>query len=435
MLRLSGDWMLTALLIIAGYIMLADFMNLDRALRADTPEPLAVMPLPQPWGGYGWRTLSRLSGNATLLAPEVTAGVLLDAAVRYPIDARQWLDLAHLHARNGDSEAVGRSLEKAHASQPYNRSTLWRAAQIALRTGNQTLAEQHFRQWLDHRPTDTGRALFTGSRWIADAGELLDRMLPPGREYLMEAMKFAEAENDTALAVAVWERLEPKPGLDDSTFLNFLEQLLTGGEVAWALALWSKQDPHFDGTGIANGSFSRPLGPSLGLNWRTRFAPAAVRIERDTEHFFSAPASLKIEFNGKQNVNLNHPQIRVAVEPGRRYKLTGMWRAKGLTTRSLPVFRLNTPGRESLRVPKQNFDWQPWVLEFTSADRNLALLSLRRTQTDAFDRNIGGTLWLDDFRLEPIEETIGETISLPTTIPETILETIPETIAETSRRD
>jgi len=384
--------------------MIADYVNLRAAGPAEQPLALSTLPVPQPWGGYGWRELSRLAGDAAVLGPQEAIDVLHAAASRYPLDATQWLDLAQIHVATGRPDRVQLALDKALATQPMSRNTLWRASQIALRTDQPDIAEKQMRRWLEQYPRDVGRALFIGSRWIREPGELIDRMLPEGREYLVEAMKVAEERRDTELALAVWERLEPRPGLDDRAFVDFAEQLLADGNVDRAVSLWSQQDPYFRPGTVANGSFSRELGQPGGLNWVVRYAPAAVRIERDLERHYSEPASLRLRFNGKENVNLTRPMIRIPVEPGRRYRLSGMWRAEGLTTRSLPFWSLNVVRGEALRVPGRDFDWQRWEFEFEVPESaRLVRLVLRRSTTDAFDRNIGGTLWLDDIEIERIE--------------------------------
>ncbi|MGK7294633.1 MAG: hypothetical protein ACNS61_02255, partial [Candidatus Wenzhouxiangella sp. M2_3B_020] len=180
---------------------------------------------------------------------------------------------------------------------------------------------------------------------------------------------------------------------------------LATGEIDRALELWASVDPAFDGRGIANGGFSRPLGEAMGLNWRADRLPGSVTVERDETETWSEPASLRITFGGKDNVHLAAPSVRIPVDPGQRYRLSGHWRAEALTTRSLPYLYLAGANglRERIPVPVAEYDWEDWELEFTAPqDARLVTLSLRRNRTDNFDRNIDGTLWLDDVRLEPI---------------------------------
>ena len=388
------------------YAMLSDFINLRAAAPADEPKAIEAMPLPQPWGGYGWRELSRISGDAAAQDPERATATLRNAATRYPLDATQWLDLAQIDARDGASREVGVFLDKAGASQPSDRQSLWRASQIALQTGDAGLAERQLRRWLQLFPGDTGQALFIGRRWIDTPEELLDRMLPPGQEFLEEAMRVATRRRDTELAEAVWDRLEPRPGLSERAFLDFVDLLLNTGSVDRAMQLWASRDPGYPGAGIVNGRFTRDFGAPAGLNWHTNRTPAAVRVAYDTSVARSEPASMRVEFNGKENIHLSRPTIRIPVQPEQRYRLTGMWRAEALTTRSLPFFELRSADnavREAVRVPVADFDWEEWELTFTTPpDSRLVQLTLRRNRTDAFDRNIDGTLWIDDVLLTPL---------------------------------
>ena len=393
-----------ALLLPALYIMLADRINLHAAKQFSEPATPKALPLPQLLGGFAGREMALLAGAAAEVDP-ATALEVLEARVRnYPIDPQHWLDLARVHARRGDDRRVDVLLRKAHASRPEARDALWSAAQIALQSGNAALAERQLRLWLAEFPRDTERALFIGSRWIEAPGELLDRMLPPGRSYLAEAMRVARRQRDPELAEAVWARLEPRPGLDDPAFLNYAELLFGLGELARIRALWADRDPAYDGRGVANGGFSRPLGGSFGLNWRINRTPASVQIERDDETFLSPPASLRVRFNGKENIRLGAPSIRILVEPNAHYRLAGRWRADGLTTRALPYMQLTareTRLRERRNVPATTFDWQAWEIEFsTGEETRIVELTLRRDPTDNFDRNIGGTVWLDDIALE-----------------------------------
>ena len=399
-----------ALLLLACYVMLADFMNLRRAQQAseEAPVPLSELILPQPWGGYGWRTLSRLAGDAARIDAATAESVLTDASSRYPLDADQWLDLARIHARGGNARRVDDYLARAGAVQPYERRSLWAAAQVALQTGNAALAERQLRQWLRLYPRDTGQALFIGSRWIDQPGMLLDRMLPEGREYLVEAMEMARRQTDIPLAEAVWSRLVPKPDLDDPLFLNFVELLLETGRVERAVDFWIERDPGYRPGRLFNGDFARAPGPPLGFNWRINRPPPGVRTGRDEDQAFVEPASLRIEFNGKENVSLREPWVRIPVRPGQHYRLSGAWRAETLTTRSLPYWYLTAEGgdlRERVPSPGGNFDWERWQVEFQAPEgTRLVRLQLRRDRTNAFDRNIDGILWLDDFRLAPIAE-------------------------------
>lgn len=398
-------WMPALVLVTGVAIMLTDHVNLRAASRFAEPTAPAELPLPQGWGGYAWHELARLAGDAAVLAPKKAAAVLQTAAVRYPLDPVLWLDLAAIHARARHAAATEIALDKARAVQPYRRDALWRAAQIALQSDSPALAERQLRQWLELYPGDTGQALFIGRRWIDSPGELLDRMLPPGREFRVAALDVARRNGDLELAEAAWQRLDLPPERDNPAFLDYAELLLSQGAIDRAVTLWREQEPGFEYGAVANGDFDDPLGEGMGFNWRTN-APAGVRVERDLEVFFSPPASLAIEFNGKENVHLGAPWTWIPLAETGHYQLTGRWRADGLTTRALPYLQLSADGTGQLAridVPRARFDWQQFEVRFQANDDiDLLRLQLRRDRTNNFDRNIDGTLWLDDLAITPV---------------------------------
>jgi len=409
---LAGRATLAAMLLAATYVMWADFFNLRHSIQLTSPATPDALPWPQPWGGMAWLELATLASRSGPESPAIARRMLQQRVRNYPITPRPWLDLARLESRRattGSARAadVAALLRKAQATRPRDRDALWSAAQIALQTGDSALAERQLRSWLREFPADTGRALFIGARWIAAPGELLDRMLPPGREYLAQAMSVARRHQDRALGDAVWTHLSPPSDANDPVFLDYIELLMNDGDSGRATKLWMRHDLSLGQLGVTNGSFDRPLGAPLGLNWRIAHAPASVRIERDPDEYVSAPASLRIAFNGKENIVLTAPSMRLPAIPGQHYRLAGMWRATGLTTRALPYVLVTDAGGAQLarlEVPANDFVWREWSVRFESSENTTGIeFAIRRDRTNAFDRNIDGQLWLDDLRLEAVD--------------------------------
>lgn len=411
MSRRIAQWGAIGVLLLAGYIMLVDWINLRAVGDELEPRALEELPLPQPWGGYAWRALSRSAGDRWQAGPEQARATLAEASRRYPLDAPQWLDQARIEAASNDSaSSVDPLLAAAAAVQPQARAMQWRATQIALQSDQPDIAERQLRNWIRDFPRDTERALFIAGRWLDEPDALVDRILPTvdgviPDEFLVQTLRAARRQRDAALAEAAWQRFDATPGLADPALLEYVELLLDANEVDRAIALWQAADPAFAATGIANAGFDREPGEGLALNWRTQRPPAGVRIERDFDNYTSAPASLRIAFGGKDNIALNEPWTRIPVAPGTRYRLTGQWQARAITTRSRPYLIVLGEGARinaRLELPHTRFDWQPLELEFdVPEDVRIVRLQLRRNRTEDFDRYIDGTLWLDDFALTP----------------------------------
>ena len=406
--------MAAVLLISALYVMAADYFNVRQAQAMQSVAEPDELDWPQPWGGYAWRHLVRDAGNNWRLDATSAERLIHQAAKRYPLDSVQWLDLARIGiAVNRPAEQINTWLQTAHSVEPGRRETLWSATQIALQADQTYLAEQYLGEWLKTRPTDTERALFIAARWLDTPEQQIDRLLPSeGRDHLEQAMAIARRRHDRTLADVVWTRLQPKPNINDRVFLDYIELLLDTGESHRASQLWRERRPEVS-NGLFNGGFDHALGESLGLNWRLDKRPDSVHIERDSQHFHLGPASLAIHFNGQENVHLNAPWIRIPVEPGRNYQLTGYWSAEGLTTQNLPYLFLSAEGarlEQKTEVPAHSFDWQSWSLEFTAPEQSRVVqFGLKRDPSNAFDRNIAGRLWLDQISLRPAQ--LSNTIS------------------------
>jgi hypothetical protein len=354
---------------------------------------------------YSLRNAARQAGVAWGSDPDGARALITRYLVEYPLDTRAWLDLARIEASQHGRESymLAAHLQAAAAVRPGSRPTHWQATQIALQAGDTELAERHLALWLKGRASDTARALFVARRWIDDADELLDRIVPPGIEFLSRTMAFAMQQGDDLLMEAVWPRMEDRVDLTDSALLDYVDFLFDRGHHDEAKELWARHDPHYRPGDIANGDFSRELGPARGLNWRVSRLPSGARVQRDEEEFYYRPASLQVSFDGEHNLRLRSPWIRIPVTPGIRYELSGYWQADRLTTRSLPYWQIEAEGarfRERVELPGNHFEWTRWSKTFVvPEDTRMLRLRLQRNATNAFDRYIGGILWLDGVQL------------------------------------
>ncbi len=391
---------------LAAYVVAIDYLNLRQLPTPNPQDGFGRVAVTQPWGGFAWRVLARGAGELWQYHPAQSDAILTAAASRYPLETRQWLDRARivLHVPEIATE-LDAHLLAAMASQPNDREGRWRAIQIAIQAGQLEAAEYHLRRWLDGRPSDTDQALLIARRWLHDSEALIDRILPTGEEYLSNAMRLARQQQDILLAEALWSRLEQPRPLDDRLFLDYVEFLMDRGQLSRASRLWSEADPTYEPGDFPNGRFERELGEDLGLNWRTGRLPAGVDVRIDPAQGRNGDRSLRVDFRGDENIRLSAPWIRLPVYPGQTYRLSGHWRADRLTTRSLPFIHLTAEGQglsEVIELPSASFDWQAWEVEFQVPDDvRVIRLRLRRNPTQAFDRNIAGSLWLDDFQLRP----------------------------------
>jgi hypothetical protein len=390
----------------AAFIAVSEYRTLRMADALPAETSLARLQAQQPWGGLAGQELARRLYGAEGIDPRVAEAALAWQIARAPLNPWRWLDRAEFTLWAGQDWArVLWHLDAAIAVQPESRRLRWLAAQVAARAGNAFVAEEQLRRWLQGQPQGTASALRLASQWIQDPEPLLDRVLPPGDAYLEQTLSFAHRERRMDLAAAAWTRLpRPRPP-GDQALLDFVDLALATGWRGDAAAAWAESYPEYAYGKVHNGDFLRDFGAERGLDWRRRMPPGTA-VVRDTRVFHTAPASLRIDFDGRNNPGLSQPSLPVLVPPrftDGRWTLSGYWRGEGLTTRSLPYLRLAADGvgEARLPVPARDFDWTPFQIEIDlPRDGTVLNLQVRRNAVSReFDRNIAGRLWIDDLRL------------------------------------
>jgi hypothetical protein len=185
--------------------------------------------------------------------------------------------------------------------------------------------------------------------------------------------------------------------------------------VVWNQALQAAAVPRESDAGgslVWNGGFeNEPLDG--GFDWR--FRPIeGVEISWDEESLQSGRRSLRIDFDGKTNVNFENVWQYVPVSPSTSYRFSAFVRTQDLTTDSgirfeiRDVSRPSAPERSTLNLVGTQ-SWTEQNLEvFTGPDTRLLQIVLRRTHSDKLGNKIQGTAWIDDVALVPVSRGAGK---------------------------
>ncbi|MBW2192895.1 MAG: tetratricopeptide repeat protein [Deltaproteobacteria bacterium] len=234
--------------------------------------------------------------------------------------------------------------------------------------------------------------------------EVLDmENLTPFLEWLMRWGRVDHAE-------LVWDKIA-ESGIEDedirSKYVHFLvgkKQVLRAAEIYKAGGGPAE--------GLTNPRFEDEIS-GRGFDWRyTANNKGRWTIRRTLFGASSGTHCLKIMFEGKENISFGHLYQIVPVDPMRDYRLTYSWRSRDLTTDQGPFvdiygydcngFYRNGP------MMLGTHKWREQEIEFTvPEDCHAVVVRLHRRFSRRFDSKIGGTLWLNDFKLEkmdPLEE-------------------------------
>jgi hypothetical protein len=241
-------------------------------------------------------------------------------------------------------------------------------------------------------------------------------VLPPQTSAFFDYLSFEMEAGNVPAAEQAWRRLlQLKLSFDLRQAFPYLDALIQHREPDRLADAWSALAERFpEKVGplvtksnlVANGSFERDL-LNGGMDWRVVPVEGAV-AGLDSRGAFEGSRALRIEFNGKRNLDYGHVLQYVAVQPNTRYRFSGAMRVSGITTDSGPRFQVfDAFNMQDLFLSTENAvgtsDWSSQQLEFkTKANTRLLMVRVARPPSEKLDNQIRGTVWIDQVSLIPV---------------------------------
>ncbi len=224
------------------------------------------------------------------------------------------------------------------------------------------------------------------------------------RLYLEWLMSWAMTEE----SLAVWHAMAESAPAERETALQYAHFLLHHKQVAAAARIWRRQT----GTeGLTNPGFETDI-TGRGFDWcYWKDKDDKWDVARVDNGAREGLYALQVDFSGRENISFYHFYQIVTVEPHAGYRLTYAWKSRGLTTDQGPFVEIYGFDREEFYATgpmiSGTHDWRRESIEFEPPeDCRAIVVRLRRQPSNRFDAKIGGTLWLDDFRLERTDDAI-----------------------------
>jgi len=341
--------------------------------------------------------------------PEESLRFLKKAIERNPFEQRYWLDLAqllHLKGEKKDSEQV---LEKAVSVFPTGYRGRWISGTLLLQQGSFEKAIPHFTYILSHYPNRSRLVYDITRRAILDTNVLLERLVPKDPPSMHRYIAYLCEIGDLESAKRAWEK-KVSYGFKSSReeTVRYVEFLIGHGDLNAGFHVW-KEALHeeglkipSDGNLITNGGFEQDKLLGGGFDWKIKKVKGA-EISFDSSVAFEGKRSLKIAFDGKENVNFYHVYQYVPLRPETEYLLKTSIKSDKITTRTGVKIEVIGTGPRLYSASESvtgNNEWKDLTLTFkTPAGSKGGLVRVRREETQKLDRFIAGTVWIDDFEL------------------------------------
>ena len=333
------------------------------------------------------------------------------AIERNPLEQEYWLNLAKVFQRMGDQVASERALEKAILTFPTNYRGRWMAGNLFLRQGFIEKALPHFTYILAHYPNQSSLVYEVWNKVVNDTDFILERLVPKDPSSMNQYLAYLYEIGDKESVEKVWEK-KASYGFksDRSETLRYIEFLIAHGDFNEAFQAWKARlreeglSIPSDGNLITNGGFEKEQILGGGFDWKIVNVPG-VDISFDHSIAFEEKSSLKITFNGKENVDFQHVYQCVALKPDTEYGFKAHMKTKGITTKSGLKIEISGIGPTFHGVSESligDNGWRELTVAFrTPAQSQGGVVRVRREKTDKFDRFISGTVWIDNVQLRP----------------------------------
>ena len=223
-------------------------------------------------------------------------------------------------------------------------------------------------------------------------------------DYLEWLMNWSMTEE----SLTVWQAMNTISAPHKEIALRYAHFLLNNKNIITAMDIWKK---YTGSEGLTNPGFEKEI-TGQGFDWRHwGEEDGNWELKRANYEAVEGGFTLKITFNGRENISFYHVYQIFKVEPQSKYRLTFAWKSRGITTDQGPIIEIYGYDNDGLYLTGPMItgtqDWHEVSLEFDTPEKCVAgVIRLRRRPSNRFDSKIRGLLWLDDFRLEKIENDL-----------------------------
>jgi hypothetical protein len=323
-----------------------------------------------------------------------------------PANAMHWIGLSKTLESKGESEASLIALDRAIQLNPTYEKPRWMKVNLLLGRGSTAEAFSELKLIIDEHPPERSRA-FSVLNMVAGGNVelILKEAIPFKQEPVKSYLSFLMWKDNTEGAMIVWKFFLGAFEVSPELSTKYIDYLVSAGKVREASAY---QLELRGGQGraealLTNGGFEDDICASR-LCWNLRRVDGATsRI--DDSIFYGGARSLKVEFDGKSNVDFHHVSKVVPLEANRTYLLSASLRADRITTASGLFMEFSGIGgckfyarSEALTATEP---WKSLKIEATTPEGcGAGIIRLRRLKSERLDNLIGGALWVDNVTLK-----------------------------------
>jgi tetratricopeptide (TPR) repeat protein len=325
-----------------------------------------------------------------------------------PVKAEYWIDLAKIENALDNPIYADRAINRALSLKPAGLNVHWETANFRLKMGEVNKALSSFKYIAYNYPTE--RRKVYPLLWLATKGDLnviMKEAIPEDIESRVDYLWYLIGREQKREAKKVWYSIVSN-NLHPPVRLRYINNLIAWGDIEDAIKEWKylKRIDNVQKNLVWNASFEENETLNNGFDWRIGKVRGS-EITIDNGKAKEGKHSLKIEFNGEENVNFYHLSQVVPLEPERRYVLSTSVRSSEITTTNgIKIDFSGLYGCKFYKATEMITGTNPWkelTLEIETPENCKAgRVRVRREESSKFNNRISGTVWIDDVRVEEV---------------------------------
>ena len=348
--------------------------------------------------------------------PHGVIGLYQTALRLSPFDAAYSAGLAQAHEWSGRPTVAAAYFRRALTLFPNSPQINWQVANFYVRSGNTNEALPLLRKVLSSSLIPKNQIFALTSNARVDSATVVHDLLPADPATIASYLNFQVDRNNTIAAQKAWDRLlQLHSSFEINQTFHYLDSLIQSRDVARASQAWSSvlarfpsliPSPASRDNLIENGNFQADI-LNGGFEWRVN-PIRGVTVTRESEGPpTGANHSLRIDFDGSQNLYYDAVAQFVLVEPSTKYDFSASLRTAGITTDSGLSLQL-ADAYDPVKIlgatdsVLDTMHWSQHKFSFiTGSNTHLLLLTVVRKPSHKFDANLAGTFWCSQVTLTP----------------------------------
>ena len=328
------------------------------------------------------------------------------------------LDLATAYDGEGDTVLARETFLAAQRVYPLSADVCWSYGNFLLRQGQQDEAFRQIRRAVELDPKRAAEAFSRVLQVQPDVHLLLDQTVPASTDVYLPIVQSLTGIGDLDSANLVWKRLIAlHQGVPIRDLVNLVNEDIRQQRIADAVRAWSEAvsimqnppPPDPQGSLLWDGGFESGYAGG-GFAWRFIPMTSNVQISFDRSEKHSGAQSVRILFNGRENLDFQDVCHNIAPQPGQRYLFSAWVKTQSLTSSEglrMQIFVFSPAGNQTVGTEEVHGtqSWKQIQLPWTAPPgAEYGYVCARRRMSDQPGSDIQGAAWIDDVSLVPFDE-------------------------------